>query len=62
MKIVGKSNFDNEMVDDILIVENINPAYADGILDLINETFCDERSTYCFFLKEDDYILYKFEP
>jgi hypothetical protein len=62
MKIVGKSNFDNEMVDDILIAENVNPDYADGMVDYMNETFCTEHSTYCFFLKEDEYKLYKFEP
>jgi len=62
MKIVGKSNFDDEMVNDILIAENVDPAYADGILDYMNETFCDNRSTYIFDLRENDYKLYKFEP
>lgn len=62
MKIVGRSNFDNEMVNDVLVAENVSKDYADGILDYMNNTFCDERSTYCFFLEDDDYELYRFEP
>lgn len=62
MKIIGKSNFDLDTVNDILIAEKVDPAYADGMVDYLNETFCDSHSTYCFFLVEDDYKLYRFEP
>lgn len=62
MKIIGKSNFDNEMVNDVLIVESVNHFYGKMITDLLNEYKCDERSLLFFELKEDNYKLYEFKP
>jgi hypothetical protein len=62
MKIVGKSNFDLDNVNDILVAENVNLEYADRILDFINDKFTSSSSGYYFFLEKDDYKLYKFEP
>ncbi|HAX18416.1 MAG TPA: hypothetical protein DCY00_07475 [Actinobacteria bacterium] len=62
MKIIGHSNFDLETVNEILIAENINPEYANGIVDYMNETFSSSSADYYFFLVEDDRELYKFEP
>ena len=61
MKIIGKSNFDKDTVDDILIADNVSREYADGILDYMNENFASSSSDYYFFLVEDDYKLYTFE-
>jgi len=57
MKIIGKSNFDLETVSDILIAENVNPAYETQIMEsLKNNTH--EYDTYFPFLVEDNYKLY----
>lgn len=61
MKIVAVSNFDLDTVDDVLIAENVSKEYADGILGYLNKNFCSAHAKYCFFLKEDAYVLHKFE-
>jgi hypothetical protein len=63
VKIIGVSNYDNEMVNDILIAENVSEFYAKIIADLLNK---DKRTggdgTYHYKVVPMDYELYKFEP
>lgn len=62
MKIIGKSNFDNEMVNDILICENIRKPFGEPIIKFLNESFCNDHSVYYYKLVEDYYKLYIFKP
>ena len=62
MKIIGKSNFDNEMVNDIIIAENVNEYYGNIIVEFMNEFYVKDSSDYYFHLEPDDYKLYEFEP
>lgn len=62
MKIIGVSNFDNELTSDILIAENLQPYWAKAIVSLINKYLCSETSTYYYKAVENTYILYKYEP
>lgn len=61
MKIVGKSNYDLDSVDDILIAENVNRYYGEMIVELLKNR-AREDDTYYPFLVEDDYKLYKWQP
>jgi len=61
MKVIGKSNFDNETVDDILIDVNLTKENAEQIANNMNED-CAENSKYYYKAVEDDYVLYRFEP
>lgn len=63
MKIIGKSNFDNVSVNDILVCNNINEFLGCKIVDFLN--LCEtsgQNSTYIYELVSDDYKLYSFEP
>ena len=60
MKIIGSSNFDDEMVSDLLVCENVNEHFGEKIVKLLNDKG-DDYSTYYFKLKPDDYKLYEFE-
>jgi hypothetical protein len=62
MKIIGKSNFDLETVNDILIAENVKTTYAKFIASALNDKFCTETSKYFFEAKPDEYKLYVWEP
>lgn len=63
MKIIAKSNYDNPMVADELICENItNHEYGKAIVEFLNEKFGGERALYFFEIKLDSYKLYEFEP
>ncbi len=58
MKIIGKSNFDIETVDDILLCENVlSLGYGTEICNALNT----ESGEYFFKVVPDDYKLYKFE-
>lgn len=62
MKIIGKSNFDNERVDDILIAENIrNEFYASVLVAALNDIH-GEDAPYFFKVVLDSYELYSWEP
>lgn len=61
MKLIAKSNFDLEGVDDILIAENVHPSFGKYIVNLLIKNM-REDDTYFYKLVEDDYELYKFEP
>ncbi len=58
MKIIGKSNFDNESVSDVLICENILEGYAKKIVEKLNNDELAFSDTYFYELVEDDYKLY----
>ena len=62
MKIIGKSNFDDDMVNDILIAENVPDEYASFLTDKMNEQYSTGRSKYFYEAKPDYYELYVWEP
>jgi len=62
MKIIAKSNFDEETVNDFLVCENINKTHGEMAVKLFNQELCGEYGTYCYALKEDDYPLYHYDP
>jgi hypothetical protein len=61
VKIIGKSNFDSETVDDVLICETVRESYAKIIVKALNDRG-GEKSTYFYEVKPDDYKLYVWEP
>lgn len=61
MKIIGKSNYDLDTVDDIIIAENIGKGWGELIITAMRE-FMSESEKYYPLLVEDDYELYKREP
>ena len=63
MKIIGRNNFDSEMLDEILVAENVDVRYIDDIVEMLNEKYCNsECNRYYFETKPDYYILYEFKP
>lgn len=62
MKIVVKSNFDNESINDRLIAENVGEYYGKAIVKFLNNKFGGNTSPDYFILVKDDYKLYEFEP
>ena len=61
MKIIGKSNYDLDTVDDIIIAENIGKGWGELIIAAMRE-FMSESEKYYPLLVEDNYELYKWEP
>lgn len=63
MKIIRKSNFDNPMIDDKLIVDSnlLTNKECSAIVDKLNELETS-NSRFIYAVVEDDYILYNFEP
>lgn len=61
MKIIAKSNFDNEMVSDLLIAENMSSIYSALFVNFLNSHF-PENHTYIYLVVPDDYKLYEFIP
>lgn len=58
MKIVTKSNFDEELFVEVVIAENVNEYFGKQMVDLWNEKHWDERSSEYLKLVEDDYVVY----
>lgn len=58
MKIIGKSNFDDESAGDILIATGVSKYFGPFIVSLMNGHICHESATYFYHLVEDDYKLY----
>lgn len=61
MKIIGKSNFDDASVNDILVCDNVNEFFGNKIIDFLNASNVQD-SIYYYKLVSDDYKLYCFEP
>lgn len=61
MKIIGKSNFDNESVNNVLICDNVGAFFGNKIVDFLNSSDAQD-STYYYELVFDDYELYSFKP
>jgi hypothetical protein len=61
MKIIAKSNFDNESVSDILVAENVPQNYALQIVKLMNDHLTSETGPYYYHVVEDQYKLYEFK-
>ena len=59
MKLIAKSNFDLETVNDVLIAENVHKGFGEHIVRVLNKDKSDD--TYFYSLVENDYELYKFE-
>jgi hypothetical protein len=64
MKIIGRSNFDNPRVNDILVCENIGLTYGNLFVSHLNMHFNTHgrTSTYYYAIVEDNYELYEFKP
>jgi len=62
MKIIARSNFDNEQVSDKLIAENVDPNFGIAITAYLNTIFSGADAEFYFIWVTDDYRLYKFEP
>ena len=60
MKIIMKSNFDLETVDDFIIAENVNKYYGQKIIKLMRDA-AREDDKYYPMLVEDDYELYEWQ-
>lgn len=62
MKIIRSDNYGGEGPgsDDVLIAENINPDYADALVDNLNDR--ERGGTYYFRAVSPGYKLQKFEP
>ncbi len=61
MKIIAKSNFDDETVSDITIATSVAPAYASEIADYLNTVHNGKSATYYFVVVVDTYKLHRFE-
>ena len=61
MKIICKSNFDLDYINDRLVCENINTYYGEKLVDFLNKTLSGDNSHDFYVLVEDDYTLYNFE-
>ena len=59
-KVIGQSNFDNPLVDDILICDNLEQKFAAGLAKEWNDSK-PENTKYYYLVVADDYKLYKFE-
>ena len=59
MKIIGKDNYDNETVSEILICLNISEYYGKIIVDFLNNL---PQEQWFYALMKDDYQLYEWEP
>jgi hypothetical protein len=62
MKIIRKSNFDKESINDLLIAENVNEFYLSIIVDALNNKFSGIYAPNYFQAVMDDYKLYVWEP
>lgn len=61
MKIIAKSNFDNETFSEYVIAEGLNSYYGPLIVKFLQDTTRDGDSVWPV-LVSDDYELYKWEP
>lgn len=62
-KVIGVDNFDNEMVSDILVLDDIaTMAEAEQIARVMNEAEGGDFAPRYFRAVPDDHKLYKFEP
>jgi len=58
MKIITKSNFNDELFVEQVVCENIHSAYALDLINLLNEKHHTEFSSEYYALVEDDYKPY----
>lgn len=61
MKIVAVSNHNIETDNDMLVCDHINEHYGKRLTFFLNKDVT-ESSKYYFKLKDDDYILHRFQP
>lgn len=59
MKIIGVSNFDDEMVSDVLVKKDI---YGVQIIDELEKLNKDSEQKYFYKAVDDNYKLYEFKP
>lgn len=62
MKIICVNNFDNELVSDKIVCENVSKYYGEIILKFLVTEHSSNASSNFYRLVKDDYKLYKFEP
>jgi len=62
MKIISKSNFDDELVSDKLIATGMRLFWANKIRELLNHHCTGPNSRNIYAVVADDYELYEFKP
>ena len=62
MKIIAKSNFDDESFSEYTICEKLSDHWADIIWSYISDKYTTASSEEYFKIVPDDYELYKFDP
>lgn len=60
-KIIGTSNFDSEMVSDVLVADNMVVYYANAIMKHL-ESLNTSHSTYYYKIVPQEYVLYEWSP
>lgn len=58
MKIIGMDAYDRESVAHVLVAENVNPAYCDVLVDVLNATKSAHTELY-YVAKPDDFRLWR---
>ena len=58
MKVVMISNYDNKLVDDILVCGDVNATHGKAITKALNEKYTKSSSKYYYALRGDDYVLW----
>lgn len=61
MKIIAKSNYDDEMFNEYIIAEGLNQYYGKLIYEFLFNCTTEHDSSIPQ-LVEDEYVLYEFEP
>lgn len=61
MKVIGTSNFDDELVSEFFVCSTPNKAMAQEIAEALN-LFNGGEHKYFYKSVEDDHKLYKYEP
>ncbi len=58
MKIIGMDAYDREHVAHVLVAENVNSAYIDAMVDVLNATKAPHTELYYLAVK-DDFVLWR---
>ena len=62
MKIIGKDNFDREMISDYLVAEKVMESLGAIMVEALNAKLCSDNAPTFYKLVPDDYELWRFEP
>ncbi len=62
MKIIRKSNFDDEWINDLLIAEKVNIDFMENLIQCLNDVYSGADANYIFVGVADNYKLHNFKP